>query len=549
MNCIVSSAYDSGPGLWQLRAALGDRSVDNEPNNSLNDAEFLTFLTMTGGGSINKIITGETLNSSGDLIDYFYFSHKAGLKQVTVTIDLTTVIDLLDQGGVNSELKSVTITPVSGATGQAITIERAVGDYAYTDEWTALYQQLFAAWTAAFTAWQADPQSDTKQADTLYAQHALEVANKIIEADHVNIDPPALGQQIESEFGGSGSGGTQQVRTAMLGFAALYKKWEQPIYRDAVTKAVLNSGSVTVTWNTTGEATAFSVTGLLKTDGIDGEISVPLDVPSITIFVKSEQGAKIPTQNADKFTGTSGPDSWDMLGGNDTVDGGKGNDTLWGNVGNDSILGGDGNDVLDGGPGKDTIDGGAGNDIIRGGSENDKLIGGTGKDNIDAFAGNDTIDAGADKDTVLAGSGNDTVKAGDGNDFVNGETGKDTIDGGAGSDTIVGGAGKDSLTGGGGNDEFRYNAPGDTNGSWAYIITEFDKRGNDRINFADIFAGTLKFRGEKDLTKPGQIHIEDISGPDVLVQVNLDADKTTVELQIRLAGVSASSVTADDFIL
>ncbi|MEO7221579.1 MAG: hypothetical protein ABIY37_03825, partial [Devosia sp.] len=93
--------------------------MDNEPNNSLSDAEHLTFLTMTGGGSINSIITGETLHSTEDPVDFFYFTHKSGLKQVTVSVDLTTVSDLLDQGGVNGETRRVTITPVDGTIGNA----------------------------------------------------------------------------------------------------------------------------------------------------------------------------------------------------------------------------------------------------------------------------------------------------------------------------------------------------------------------------------------------------------------------------------------------
>ena len=558
--------------------------MDSEPNNSLDSASFLTFLTMTGGGSINSVISGETLHSADDPADYFYFTHKDGLKQVTVSVDLTTVADRLDDGGVYGETRTVTIAPQVGATGDTIAIERVVGSDAYGDEWTVLWQQTFTATMAAIVA--ASNGVAGAQQDADYGNRALEAANKILEADLINVDPHALGQQIKSEFStGVFTQHGEAIREAILALAELYLIWETPIYRDAVTKAVLGSGAKTATWTTSGQSSAFKVTGGLEMTAFDGLRRDDLNVPSIQIFVKAEEGAKLPTPNSDNLKGTSGPDSLDMLSGNDTVDGGKGNDTLLGNVGNDSIRGGEGNDVLDGGPGKDTVDGGAGDDTIRGNFQEDTLLGGSGKDSIDAFDGKDSIDAGSGNDTVLAGRGDDTVKGGDGDDFANGEAGKDTIamgggrdtvwagagddnvdgdggndellgeggkdtlDGGAGNDTLIGGAGKDNLSGGAGKDVFVYLDAAHSRGSSADTIIDFDRSGNDAINLEAIFGGTLTFRGKKDFNGVGQVRIEDVSGADVVVEVNLDGNLSTAELKIRLASISASTVKADDFFL
>lgn len=537
--------------------------MDNEPNNSLDDAEFLTHLSMTGGGSINSIITGETLHSDTDPIDVFYFTHNAGLKQVTVNFDLTTVNDRLDDGGVYGETRLVSVTPF-GAVGDAISVERVVGADAYGESWTALWQALFAA---ALAVIQSD--ADGALADAQYGLRVVDLANRIFETDGVNVDPYALGQLLEAEAGASVFTSEGAIIRDMAGaLGALYKKWETPIYRDPVTKAELGSGAKTVTWNPTGQATAFSVSGALTlTTSTSGLIADQLNVPSIQIFVKSEEGSKVPTPGNDDITGTAKADLFDMLAGNDTVNGGKGNDTIFGNVGDDSILGGDGNDVLDGGPGQDTIDGGAGNDIIRGGSENDRLLGGNGKDNIDAFAGDDFVDGGADNDTVFAGSGNDTVAGGAGNDSIRGDTGddsitgdagndkllgddgNDTIDGGAGNDSITGGLGADSLTGGAGNDTFIYTDASQSRGGAMDVITDFDRVGNDRIDLKAVFGGTLKYRGVDVFSAAGQVRIQDDGSGDLVVQVNLDSDTTTAEMEIRLQSTSLSIIKADDFFL
>lgn len=550
--------------------------MDNEPNNSLADAEFLTHLTMTGGGSINTIITGETLHATDDPDDFFYFSHKPGLKQVTVSFDLTTVNDRLDEAGVNGETRRVTIAPADGTIGPALSIERVVGMNAYGDTWLAFWQVVFAATMAAI---QSD--EDGALADADYGLRVMNLANRILETEGANEDPDVLAQLMQAEAGASvfTYEGTV-IRDAATELAAIFDNWETPVYRDPVTKAEFGSGAQTATWNTVGQATAFRVSGGITTNLATDVFSVP----SIQIIVKSEEGTAGPTPGDDNLTGTTKADVLDMLGGNDTVNGGKGNDTLLGNVGDDSILGGDGNDVLDGGPGQDTIDGGAGNDNIRGGSENDRLLGGAGNDSIDAFAGDDFVDGGAGNDTIFTGSGKDTVTGGAGNDIVRGSTGEDriagdagndqifgeedndtltgdagndklsgddgedTIDGGAGNDTLTGGAGADSQTGGAGNDVFLYTDAAHSRGGSMDILTDFDRAGNDRIDLKAVFGGTLKFRGVDAFDAAGQVRVN-VEGGDLVIQVNLDGDITTSEMDIRLANTAASVIKADDFFL
>jgi Ca2+-binding RTX toxin-like protein len=525
-------------------------TIESEPNNTLEDANQLSFITLTGGGSINDYIIVESLGD-GDDVDFFYFTHKESLSQAQIELTISEFDSRIGEGGVFGERAWVTITNVGDIEADTLAVEMVTGNFAYIDEWNEAFIEFHSARGAVDLEALENPDRLAAQVDQATLEGLIDPISSILEQDGQQVDGYDLGAEIEQLIGvGAQTADGQRAIAAASQLAQIYKKWETPIYRNANTGEVLIGSWADVIWATTGTSTAFKVEGghtLASNLDING-LEVELDVPTIEVSAKQEILGVLPTNGDDKWTGTAAPEYYDALAGNDTLDGGKGNDTLLGNVGDDSIEGGDGDDELDGGPGKDTIDGGAGNDTIRGGSENDRLIGGGGTDWIDAFAGNDTIDAGNGNDTVLAGSGNDSVKAGGGADFVNGEEGKDTVDGGAGSDTIAGGAGKDSLTGGGGNDVFLYAAAGDSRGGSIDIITDFDRAGNDRINLEDIFGGTLKFRGEKAFKAAGQVRVE-VKGDGVAVKVNLDSNKATVELEIQLAGTSISTVTSDDFFL
>ncbi|MBX3577273.1 MAG: calcium-binding protein [Rhizobiaceae bacterium] len=138
--------------------------------------------------------------------------------------------------------------------------------------------------------------------------------------------------------------------------------------------------------------------------------------------------------------------------------------------------------------------------------------------------------------------------AGAGNDTIIGGTRGETFDGGAGNDLIIGGPGKDFMTGGPGNDTFRFLKGDSGNGSRADVITDFDKSGNDRIDVSGLFGPKMSFIGDDAFTKAGQVRINDVRGPDVVVEINTGGS-LAADVSIRLSKTSFASMTASDFVL
>jgi Ca2+-binding RTX toxin-like protein len=136
-----------------------------------------------------------------------------------------------------------------------------------------------------------------------------------------------------------------------------------------------------------------------------------------------------------------------------------------------------------------------------------------------------------------------------GDDFLFGGNGYDRLFGGAGNDTLVGGADYDDLIGGAGNDTFRYDSAADSPSDGWDCIIDFDRNGDDVIDLSRVYTGTLAFRGTNVFTGIGQVRVEDDAGPWVTLQVNLDGNINTVEMEIRLANTTAASVTTGDFLL
>ncbi|MBK1661684.1 hypothetical protein CKO45_26110 [Paracraurococcus ruber] len=225
------------------------------------------------------------------------------------------------------------------------------------------------------------------------------------------------------------------------------------------------------------------------------------------------------------YTGTNREDSVSLGAGNDSADGRSGSDYIDGGSGRDTLLGSSGDDTLIGGPDDDSLNGGQNNDAIYGQGGNDILIG-------------DSND-----DWVFGGTGNDFIQGNDNKDTLYGGSGQDTIDGGKNDDTIQGGFGADLLTGGDGKDLFKYVDVRDTNDT----ITDF-QNDDDRLDFGDLFSGTLGFRTGQNTAFTAQnqvIWYQD--GTNTIVAVNLDGDPATAELAITLTGLKA--LTASDFIL
>ena len=273
----------------------------------------------------------------------------------------------------------------------------------------------------------------------------------------------------------------------------------------------------------------------------------------------------------ERISGFTGDDTIDATGaladlsmqggdGNDILIGGSGHDTLFGGTGNDQLFGGDGDDMLLGGPGQDSLFGGAGNDTLIGNQGADLMDGGEGSDlymiegpdtihdsgtgahdfdraqignpggvaiavghwtgieRVDGFTGNDTIDASGSELRIF-------LNGGAGNDLLIGGAGHDTLVGGAGDDRLIGGAGNDYLVGGAGADIFVF-----TPGFGRDVIADF-QHGSDRIE--------LRFHGQMRDFDSLSVHQHSTHA----VITARDTADTLI-----LADVSASALTADDFI-
>jgi len=240
--------------------------------------------------------------------------------------------------------------------------------------------------------------------------------------------------------------------------------------------------------------------------------------------------------------------------------------------------GNDGANTLTGNNGNNTLNGGAGNDTLNGGAGGDRLDGGTGIDRLNGGLGDDTfvVDNVLDAAVEIAGQGTDLVLSsvtytlpanvenltltgttalnGTGNDLNNtltGNAGNNVLTGGAGNDRLNGGLGADTLTGGLGNDTFVFSAAADTAPGFTTqdTIADFSKTGTnvDKIDLSTIFAGTgATFIGTADFTAENQVRVV-VSGSDTLIEGNT-TDTTGAEFAITLTGVTASALTASDFI-
>ena len=87
--------------------------------------------------------------------------------------------------------------------------------------------------------------------------------------------------------------------------------------------------------------------------------------------------------------------------------------------------------------------------------------------------------------------------------------------------------------------------PGNTN---VDRITDFDDFGNDRIDLSKVIPGTLQYIKDAAFSAAGQVRINDVPGPDVVVEVNISGN-SLAEMQIRLGHTTLASMTASDFFL
>ena len=127
---------------------------------------------------------------------------------------------------------------------------------------------------------------------------------------------------------------------------------------------------------------------------------------------------------------------------------------------------------------------------------------------------------------------------------LTGNGGNDKISAGDGDDKITGGLGRDKLTGGGDDDKFIFKTAAESTVDTPDIIKDFGS-GKDRIDLHAL--GDFDYRGEHKFNDEMQVRVTK-DGSDVIVHINLDADKSD-EMSIVLDNTSLGSMDKTDFIL
>jgi Ca2+-binding RTX toxin-like protein len=165
-------------------------------------------------------------------------------------------------------------------------------------------------------------------------------------------------------------------------------------------------------------------------------------------------------------------------------------------------------------------------------------------------SGNDSYTGTGSVSVIIAGeAGSDTLSGGNSGDRLLGGTENDLLFGNGGNDTLVGNSGKDTMTGGAGNDRFWIAVAADSPvGAAADVITDFDDFGDDQIDVSGLFGPAMTYRHNLAFTAAGQVRINDIAGPDLLVEVNTGGT-LAADAQIRLTNTILASMSASDFIL
>ncbi len=165
----------------------------------------------------------------------------------------------------------------------------------------------------------------------------------------------------------------------------------------------------------------------------------------------------------------------------------------------------------EGGPGRDELFGTDARDIMEGKAGNDILLGFNGNDIMDGDAGRDLLRGGKGKDDMQGGTGVDRLFGDKGNDLLSGDAGNDFMNGGLGNDLFV-------FDTGDGNDRIAGFAAGGVQDKLDLRNAAFDF-----VDFNDVLARAVDGGGG--------------------VLIDLGAGDT-----VRLLGITAASLTADDFL-
>ncbi|WP_159808593.1 fasciclin domain-containing protein [Litoreibacter roseus] len=172
----------------------------------------------------------------------------------------------------------------------------------------------------------------------------------------------------------------------------------------------------------------------------------------------------------------------------------------------------------------------------------DFVIGTDEADHISTRKDADFVSGKGGDDDIFLGRGNDVGLGGDGNDQINGQKGDDRISGDAGDDRLNGGRGNDTLDGGDGADILRGGRDADTltGGADADIFIFNSSSGADTIT---------DFTSGEDLISLHALSVESFEALGEGLSDSDDGAVISVEgIEITLSGVTAGSLTADDFI-
>ncbi|MDB2437667.1 hypothetical protein N9W89_03045 [Hellea sp.] len=282
----------------------------------------------------------------------------------------------------------------------------------------------------------------------------------------------------------------------------------------------------------------FTVTDNLNGNGVDTLtniefVQVGIDIIDLTTILALVNGTP---GDDDPLNGTTDDDFINGLAGDDVIFGLSGDDIINGGDGRDILNGGDGDDILNGDAGNDDFFGGAGADEINGGEGADRVFYSTAAAGVTANfidqslntgeAAGDTYNSiesitGSNFDDVITSGNDDNDLVGlGGDDVLSGAGGRDRLFGGSGDDRLIGGFGNDDLFGQGGADTYVIRS-----GAGADRIFGYES-GTDLIQYID---------GPGDLS---DLTIE---------QVGNNTRITSVVGVLTLIGITASTITADDF--